>query len=116
MKSIREQTGCRIAVPGPNDEKKDVITVMGTKEGVEKAKKILEASVAQLKDLKEEEVTVPQKYHKNFTQRRAEPINRISDECGGVQDRVYSCSISWLVHLYGEHLRFLVKTFNQTSS
>ena len=31
------------AVPGPNDEKKDVITVGGRIEGVEKAKKILEA-------------------------------------------------------------------------
>ena len=68
MKSIRDKTGCRIAVPGPNDEKKDIITVMGTKEGVAEAKKILEAEVAKLKDLKEEEVSVPQKYHKNFTQ------------------------------------------------
>jgi len=85
MKSIRDKTGCRIAVPGPNDEKKDIITVMGTKEGVAEAKKILEAEVAKLKDLKEEEVSVPQKYHKNFTQRRAELINRIADDCGGVQ-------------------------------
>ena len=30
-------------MPGPNDEKKDVITVGGRIEGVEKAKKILEA-------------------------------------------------------------------------
>jgi len=85
MKSIRDQTGCRIAVPGPKDDKKDIITILGTKEGVAKAKALLEKNVAELKDEEEHEVTVPEKFHKNFTARRAELINRISDECGGVQ-------------------------------
>lgn len=58
---------------------------MGTKEGVAKAKKILEDNVAELVSIEEHEVTVPEKFHKNFTARRAELINKISEECGSVQ-------------------------------
>lgn len=85
MKNIRDLTGCRIAVPGPKDDKKDIITILGTKEGVAKAKKILEDNVAELVSIEEHEVTVPEKFHKNFTARRAELINKISEECGSVQ-------------------------------
>ena len=72
-------------ISGPKDDKKDVITILGTKEGVAKAKALLEKNVAELKDVVEKEVCVPDKYHKNFTARRAELINKISGECGGVQ-------------------------------
>ena len=58
---------------------------MGTKEGVAKTKKILEQNVAQLASITAEEVTVPDKFHKNFTGRRPELINKISEECGRVQ-------------------------------
>ena len=50
-----------------------------------KAKTILEKNVAELASITEEEVTVPEKFHKNFVARRAELINKISEECGGVQ-------------------------------
>jgi len=77
--------GCRIAVPAANDEKQDIITIMGTKEGVEKARKTLETLVKELALIEEKEVAVPEKFHKNFTARRAELINKISGDCGGVQ-------------------------------
>lgn len=85
MKDVRAQTGCRIAVPGANDAKQDIITILGTKEGVEKAQTILKAKVAELASIEEQTVTVPEKFHSRFTIRRAELINKISEECGKVQ-------------------------------
>jgi len=85
MKEIRDSTGCRIAVPGANDDKQDIITILGTEAGVKKAKAILDKKVAELASIEEKEVVVPEQYHKNFTARRAELINKISSECGGVQ-------------------------------
>ena len=58
---------------------------MGTKEGVKQAKDILDKRVAELASIEEKTVNVAQQYHKNFTQRRAELINKISGDCGGVQ-------------------------------
>ena len=85
MKEIREKTGCRIAVPAPNDAKQDIITIIGTRTGVDQAKSMLEKMVKELALIEEKDVTVPEKYHKDFTQRRAELINKISGDCGGVQ-------------------------------
>ena len=85
MKEIREKTGCRIAVPAPNDAKQDIITIIGTRTGVDQAKTMLEKMVKELALIEEKDVTVPEKYHKDFTQRRAELINKISGDCGGVQ-------------------------------
>ena len=85
MKEIRDKTGCRIAVPASNDEKQDIITIIGTRTGVDQAKGMLETMVKELASIEEKEVTVPDKYHKDFTQRRAELINKISGDCGGVQ-------------------------------
>ena len=70
---------------GENDDKQDIITILGTEAGVKKAKAILDKKVAELASIEEKEVVVPEQYHKNFTARRAELINKISSECGGVQ-------------------------------
>ena len=70
---------------GANDDKQDIITILGTEAGVKKAKAILDKKVAELASIEEKEVVVPEQYHKNFTARRAELINKISSECGGVQ-------------------------------
>lgn len=85
IKDIRDTTGCRIAVPGANEDKQDQITILGTKEGVAKAKEILEKRIKELESIEEHTVDVPEKFHKNFTARRAELINKISEDCGGVQ-------------------------------
>ena len=48
-------------------------------------KAIRDKKVARLASIEEKEVVVPEQYHKNFTSRGAELINKISSECGGVQ-------------------------------
>lgn len=85
IKDVRDSTGCRIAVPGANDDKQDLITILGTKDGVEKARGMLEKRIKELESIETSSVDVPQKLHKNFTARRAELIHKISDDCGGVQ-------------------------------
>ena len=68
-----------------SDAKQDIITIIGTRTGVDEAKAMLEKMVKELALIEEKEVTVPEQYHKEFTQRRAELINKISGDCGGVQ-------------------------------
>jgi transcription antitermination factor NusA-like protein len=72
-------------VPGPRDDNKNIITILGTRTGVAEAKAILEKRVTELASIEELTIEVPFVYHKNFTARRAEMINEISDQCGGVQ-------------------------------
>lgn len=45
---IRESTGARIVFPTEEDQDKEVITIMGKKEAVEKAKAELEATIKEI--------------------------------------------------------------------
>lgn len=45
---IRESTGARIMFPTEEDQDKEVITIMGKKEAVEKAKADLEATIKEI--------------------------------------------------------------------
>ena len=38
IRKVREKTGARIIFPSKSDENKELITIIGTKEGVEEAK------------------------------------------------------------------------------
>ena len=70
---------------GENDDKQDIITILGTEAGVEKAKAILDKKVSEFAPIEEKEVVVPVQYHGSFTAGGAELINKISFDCGGVQ-------------------------------
>lgn len=48
MLQIRESTGARIMFPTEEDQDKEVITIMGKKEAVEKAKADLEATIKEI--------------------------------------------------------------------
>ena len=48
IRQLRESTGARIVFPARQDEIKDVITIIGSKETVAKAKKELEAKIEAL--------------------------------------------------------------------
>ena len=70
---------------GANDDKQDIITILGTEAGVEKAKAILDKKVSEFAPIEEKEVVVPVQYHGSFTAGGAELINKISSECDGVE-------------------------------
>ncbi|XP_018320346.1 vigilin [Agrilus planipennis] len=84
IKKIRESTGARIVFPSNDDEDRELITIIGKKEAVEKAKTYLEISIKDIDNIVESEMTVDQRHHKHFVARRGEVLHRITDECGGV--------------------------------
>lgn len=48
IKKIRDSTGARIVFPTDKDEDKEVITIIGKKESVDKAKAELEATIKEI--------------------------------------------------------------------
>ncbi|XP_072749862.1 vigilin [Anoplolepis gracilipes] len=85
IKKIRESTGARIIFPTDEDQDKEVITIMGKKEAVEKAKAELEATIKEIDNIIEGEIRIDPKHHRHFVARRGGVLHRIADECGGVQ-------------------------------
>merc|ERR1719483_349264 len=57
IQKIRDETGARIIFPGANDEDRESITIIGTKEAVASAKAIVEARVKELDNIVEESLS-----------------------------------------------------------
>lgn len=85
IKKIRESTGARIIFPTDEDQDKEVITIMGKREAVEKAKAELETTIKEIDNIIEGEIRIEPKHHRHFVARRGGVLHRIADECGGVQ-------------------------------
>lgn len=85
IRKIRESTGARVIFPTDKDEDQEVITIIGKKEAVEKAKAELEATIKEVGNIVEDEITIDPKHHRHFVARRGGVLLRIADECGGVQ-------------------------------
>lgn len=85
IKRIRESTGVRIVFPTEHDEDKEVITIIGKKDGVEKAKEELEATIREIDNIVEDEMQIDPKHHRHFVARRGGVLYRIAEDCGGVQ-------------------------------
>ncbi|XP_059485488.1 vigilin [Neocloeon triangulifer] len=84
IKKIRDSTGARIMFPTDKDDDKEVITIVGKKEAVEKAKAELEATIKEIDNIVESEMRVDPKYHRHFVARRGEVLHQIADQYGGV--------------------------------
>ena len=54
IQMVRDETGARIIFPGPSDSNREAITLMGTKEAVEAAKKDLQARISELDNIVED--------------------------------------------------------------
>ncbi|XP_033222679.1 vigilin [Belonocnema kinseyi] len=85
IRKIRESTGARIIFPTERDEDKELVTIMGKKEAVEKAKAELEATISEIDNITEGEISIDPKHHRHFVARRGGVLHKIADECGGVQ-------------------------------
>jgi len=84
IQKIRDDTGARIIFPGAGDTDKESITIVGTKEAVEAAKKELEGRIKELDNIVEDSMTVDPKHHRHFVARRGEVLRNIGEEFGGV--------------------------------
>jgi predicted PilT family ATPase len=84
IRRVRENTGARVVFPTSADTDRDVITIMGTQQSVDKAKAELEALIKDLDDIVEGEIDVDPKHHRHFVARRGEVLRVIADDYGGV--------------------------------
>jgi transcription antitermination factor NusA-like protein len=84
IRKVREKTGVRIVFPTRQDENQELITIIGKKEAVEEAKDELLSKISQLNNITEDVISVDPKHHRYFVARRAQVLNDISDEFGGV--------------------------------
>lgn len=84
IKKIRDLTGARIVFPTDKDEDKEAITIIGKQEAVERAKAELEATIKEIDNIVESDMSVDPRHHRHFVARRGEVLHRISDDCGGV--------------------------------
>jgi len=84
IQKIRDETGARIIFPGSTDVDKETITIIGTKQACDSAKKIMESKIKELDNIVEASMTVDPKYHKHFVAKRGEVLRKIGDEFGGV--------------------------------
>ncbi|XP_066928162.1 vigilin-like [Clytia hemisphaerica] len=84
IQKLRESTGARIVFPTRQDDNKEIITIIGKKESVQQAKKELEAKIEALSNVVESEILIDPKYHKHLAARRAQILNDLSEEFGGV--------------------------------
>jgi predicted RNA-binding protein YlqC (UPF0109 family) len=79
VRRLQEETGCRILF-----DNSDIVTILGSKTGVAKAKADIEQRVLQLESTIESEIDIEQSYHKFFMQNNRRILNNIIDECGGL--------------------------------
>jgi len=84
IKVVREQTGARVIFPSSSDPDQELITIVGKQDAVEKARKDLEAKISELANIVEVEINIDPKHHRYFTSRRAEALQQIARDCGGV--------------------------------
>lgn len=84
IRKLRDTTGARIIFPSDKDDDKEIITIIGKKEQVAAARTSLEATIKELDNIVESTVSVPQKHHLFFIQRRGETLRQIGDQFGGV--------------------------------
>ncbi|EDV55082.1 vigilin [Drosophila erecta] len=84
IRQIRDATGARIIFPSNDDTDKEVITIIGKEDSVNKAREKLEAIIKECDEVTEGEVSVDPKHHKHFVAKRGFILHRISEECGGV--------------------------------
>lgn len=91
VNTLRDQYSVRIIFPSnskdSNNNKKeaeiqnqDLITIIGSEENVKAVRTEIEKTLKNLEEQVTGEVNVAQKWHKNFTARRAKLINKISDD------------------------------------
>jgi len=84
IKKIRDATGARIIFPTNKDEDKELITIIGRKDAIGKAKEQLESIIKELDKIAEDTMTIDPKHHRHFVARRGEVLRQISEQYGGV--------------------------------
>ena len=90
VNTLRDQYNVRILFPSSNakdnnnnkdkPQSQDIITIIGSETNVKAVRVEIESTLKKLEEQVTDEVNVDQKWHKNFTAKRAKLINKISDD------------------------------------
>nr|BAN20317.1 high density lipoprotein binding protein [Riptortus pedestris] len=83
IKKLREETNTTIEMPSEGT-KADVITIIGKKENVEKAKEMIMKIQNEQLNIVQEEVAIPPKMYNSLIGAGGKLIRSIEEECGGV--------------------------------
>lgn len=101
IRKVREKTGVRIVFPTREDENQELITIIGKEGAVEEAKAELMSKIKELNNITESQISVDPKHHRHFVARRAQVLNDISEEYGGVNISLPKDLTSPLISLKG---------------
>jgi len=90
VNTLRDQYNVRIIFPSSmkdnnnnkntKEQSQDLITIIGSESNVKAVRTEIEKTLKNLEEQVTDEVNVDQKWHKNFTAKRAKLINKISDD------------------------------------
>jgi len=83
IKKIRDDTHTRIEVPSESSDSSS-ITIIGKRENVQKARKLIEEKVKELINIKEDFVDIPHQFHTALIGKGGAIIKQLRKECGGV--------------------------------
>lgn len=81
LRELEKMTATKISVPSINDES-DVITIQGTKEGIEKAEHEIRTTSDELSRKAFERISVPKIYHPFVNGPNNETVQKIMDDTG----------------------------------
>jgi len=91
LQKIRDETDTRMELPSESNDAY-VVLITGTKDNVEKARQMLEASQTALARIKEETVDIPHSQHAMLLGSKGQLIRSIREDCGGVLIRFPSAT------------------------
>jgi len=84
INNLRDKYNVRILFPSSkdnnNNKDQDTITIIGKEENVKQVRVEIEQTLKNLEEQITDEINVDQKWHKNFTVKRAKLINKISED------------------------------------
>ncbi|OQV12134.1 Vigilin [Hypsibius exemplaris] len=81
---LRDRYNVRIVIPSASAEERDIISIIGKKEDVERAKVEIEKTVKELQNTIDDTVDIPLNQHSRFRARRGEAIEHILEQAGSV--------------------------------
>merc|ERR1719495_3131667 len=88
IQKIRDETGARIIFPGSNDADKETITIIGTKQACDSAKKIMESKIKELDKIVDEFGGVVVSFPRNGVDSDKVNLKGVKDCINGAIERI----------------------------
>lgn len=94
LRKVREETDTRIEVPADGGaENTVVLTITGSKSGIEKAKEMIEETQKSLGNITETTIDIPHSQHATLQGPKGQILRAVREECGGVLIRFPAANV-----------------------